>query len=378
TADWREQGMNFLRDIKLTKKHFILLGIAVIAFVGWRVVSVLKPPATEKRTVPVVRTMTVGETVADGTATYPGEVRGKYESNLAFQTGGKIVSRSVNLGDTVRAGQVLMELDPKDVRQSYDADQAAYQAALSNYNLAKENYARYSKLYEQNAVSAMARDQYKTQLDAADATLKSARAKWNASRNQMEYTQLVSDHDGTVAAISGEIGQVVGAGTPVVTIVRDGSREIQIYVPENRLGQIRPNQPAKITFWALNDSMASGHISEIAPMADSVTRTYKVKVAVDTMPEAVKLGMTAKVTLQNGTENVIEIPSGAVYQTGEQPQVWVIRNKKATLVNVKTAGYEGSNVIIAGGLAIGDVVVTGGVNKLAEGQEVRLEGSDTK
>ena len=74
--------MNFLRDIKLTKKHFILLGIAVIAFVGWRVVSVLKPPATEKRTVPVVRTMTVGETVADGTATYPGEVRGKYESNL--------------------------------------------------------------------------------------------------------------------------------------------------------------------------------------------------------------------------------------------------------------------------------------------------------
>lgn len=370
--------MNFLRDIKLTKKHFILLGIAVIAFVGWRVVSVLKPPATEKRTVPVVRTMTVGETVADGTATYPGEVRGKYESNLAFQTGGKIVSRSVNLGDTVRAGQVLMELDPKDVRQSYDADQAAYQAALSNYNLAKENYARYSKLYEQNAVSAMARDQYKTQLDAADATLRSARAKWNASRNQMEYTQLVSDHDGTVAAISGEIGQVVGAGTPVVTIVRDGSREIQIYVPENRLGQIRPNQPAKITFWALNDSMASGHISEIAPMADSVTRTYKVKVAVDTMPEAVKLGMTAKVTLQNGTENVIEIPSGAVYQTGEQPQVWVIRNKKATLVNVKTAGYEGSNVIIAGGLANGDVVVTGGVNKLAEGQEVRLEGSDTK
>ena len=350
--------MNFLRDIKLTKKHFILLGIAVIAFVGWRVVSVLKPPATEKRTVPVVRTMTVGETVADGTATYPGEVRGKYESNLAFQTGGKIVSRSVNLGDTVRAGQVLMELDPKDVRQSYDADQAAYQAALSNYNLAKENYARYSKLYEQNAVSAMARDQYKTQLDAADATLRSARAKWNASRNQMEYTQLVSDHDGTVAAISGEIGQVVGAGTPVVTIVRDGSREIQIYVP--------------------NDSMASGHISEIAPMADSVTRTYKVKVAVDTMPEAVKLGMTAKVTLQNGTENVIAIPSGAVYQTGEQPQVWVIRNKKATLVNVKTAGYEGSNVIIAGGLANGDVVVTGGVNKLAEGQEVRLEGSDTK
>ena len=75
---------------------------------------------------------------------------------------------------------------------------------------------------------------------------------------------------------------------------------------------------------------------------------------------------------------MITIPSGAVYQTGEQPQVWVIRDKKATLVNVKTAGYEGNSVKITQGLSQGDVVVTGGVNKLAEGQEVRLEGSETK
>ena len=106
--------MNFLKEIKLTKTHVALFIAAVVAFAGWRVVSVLKPPATEERTVPVVRTVTVGETAADGTATYPGEVRGKYESNLAFQAGGKIVSRSVNLGDTVHAGQVLMELDPND------------------------------------------------------------------------------------------------------------------------------------------------------------------------------------------------------------------------------------------------------------------------
>ena len=181
-----------------------------------------------------------------------------------------------------------------------------------------------------------------------------------------------------MASVSAEIGQVVGAGTPVITVVQDGSREIQIFVPENRLGQIRPGQPATITFWALNDITASGHISEIAPMADSVTRTYKVKVAVDAMPEAAKLGMTAKVTLQNSTKKAITVPSAAIYQTGEQAQVWVIRDKKATLVNVKTSGYEGSNVIVTAGLSDGDIVVTGGVNKLAEGQEVRLESSETK
>ena len=370
--------MKFLAEIHFSKKHYILLGLVLTAFVGWRVVSVLKPPVTEERIIPVVRTVAVGETTADGTAVYPGEVRGKYESNLAFQAGGKIVTRSVNLGDMVRAGQVLMEIDPKDIRQSYDADQAAYQAALSNYNLARDNYARYSKLYEQNAVSAMVRDQYKTQLDAADATLRSAQAKWNVSQNQMGYTQLVSDHDGTVASISAEIGQVVGAGTPVVTIVQDGSREIQIFVPENRLGQIKTGQAATITFWALNNIKASGHISEIAPMADSVTRTYKVKVAVDSMPEQAKLGMTAKVALHTGTEQMIVIPASAIYQTNDQAQVWVVRDGKTVLVNVVTAGYEGSGVRIAGGLSSGDVVVTGGVNKLSEGLEVRLESSDKK
>ena len=367
-----------LPGFRLAKTHYIFLGLAVAAFLGWRAYSVLHVPVTESRPVPVVRTITVGAEALDNKAIYPGEVRGKYESSLAFQVAGKIVARHVNLGDTVRAGQALMEIDPKDVKQGYDAAQASYQAALSNYQLAKDNYERFSVLYEKGAVSSMARDQYKTQFDAAASSLKSAQAQLNASQNQLGYTQLVSDHDGTVASISGEIGQVVGAGTPVVTVVQDGSREIQIYIPENRLGQIRPDQPATITFWALNDITASGHISEIAPMADSVTRTYKVKVAVDAMPDAAKLGMTAKVTLQNGPAKALTVPSGAIYQTGEQAQVWVIRDKKATLINVKTAGYEGNNVVVAGGLSAGDVVVTGGVNKLAEGQEVRLESSEAK
>lgn len=367
-----------LPEIKLTKTHYMMIGAAAVLFVGWRIFSALQPPALEAPVVPVVRTVTIGETAANDTAVYPGEVRGKYESNLAFQVAGKIVARHINLGDSVREGQVLMEIDPKDVKQSYDAAEAAYQAAVSNYKLAKDNYDRYNALFEKNAVSAMVRDQYKTQFDAAASGLKSAEAQWNASRNQLGYTQLVSDHDGTVASISGEIGQVVGAGTPVATVVRDGSREIQIYVPENRLGQISLNQPATITFWALNDLKAAGHVSEIAPMADSVTRTYKVKVSVDSMPSQARLGMTAKVALNAGTVKSILVPAGSIYQTGDQKQVWVIRDKKATLVPVKTAGFEGSSVRITDGLSKGDVVVTGGITKLAEGQEVRLESSEAK
>lgn len=347
-------------------------------FFGWRIYTAVHPAAVEEKPIPVVRTITVGVSSTDNKAVYPGEVRGKYESTLAFQTGGKIVSRQVNLGDRVQAGQVLLQIDPKDVSQSVNAAQAAYNAASSNYRLAKDNYERFSVLQSKGAVSAMVRDQYKTQFEAADANLQSARAQLTASQNQLGYTRLVADHDGSVASLSCEVGQVVGAGTPVISLVQDGSREIQIFVPENRIGEVRPGQTAGITFWALQDLTVSGHVSEIAPMADSVTRTYKVKVAVDEMPASAKLGMTAKVTLETGTSSALLVPAGAIYQTGDKTQVWVIREHKATLTEVKTDGYEGSNVKISQGLQKGDVVVSGGVNKLTEGQEVRLEGSEAK
>ena len=115
------------------------------------------------------------------------------------------------------------------------------------------------------------------------------------SSNQLGYTQLVSDTDGVVTALSGEVGQVVGAGTPIATVVRSGQREVQINVPEG--AALKIGHKASISFWALPGVTASGYVREIASMADPVTRTYKVCVAVPDLPSTAKLGMTAKVEL---------------------------------------------------------------------------------
>lgn len=367
-----------LPELKLNRTHALLLGCCVLLFVGWRVYSTLHPTVTEGHVIPVVRTVTIGETDAEITASYPGEVRGRYESTLAFQAAGKIVGRHVNLGDRVQAGQLLMELDPRDIQQNVTMAQAAVLSAQSNYKLAKDNYERYKNLYSKGAVSSMARDQYKTQYEAAEASLQSAVARLTASQNQLGYTRLTADHDGSIAALTGEIGQIVAAGTPVVTLIRDGQREIRIFVPENRLNQIHPGQKARITFWALQNQTAEGSIREIAPMADSATRTYKVTVAVENMPAEARPGMTATVLLETGAAPAVLVPAGAIYQTGSQTQVWVIREKKAVLINVQTGSYEGNSIQVLRGLQKGDVVVTGGINKLTEGQEVRLEGSEFK
>ena len=350
--------------------------------------NIAHKPQTAKL-VPIVRTYTVGTAAATAAATYPGEVRGRYESQLAFQVAGKINARMVNVGDSVRAGQVLLALDPKDVNQSVEATAAQLASARASYKLAADNAARYSSLYAQGAVSEAVRDQYQTQLEAASAALRQAQAQANVSSNQLGYTQLVSDTDGVVTALNAEVGQVVTAGTPIATVVRSGEREVHISVPEG--ASLSVGQKAQISFWALPGVEAAGFVREIASMADPVTRTYKVCVAVPDLPAAAKLGMTAKVSLApeqraavsgaakgdatatEPTSPAFTIPAQALYQVNGKTQVWVVRDNKAQLVEVKVNGYSGNEVLIEQGLSRGDKVITAGLAKLVPHQEVRLE-----
>lgn len=361
------------------KKQKLICGCAAVlvlagGFALYRNITT-KPKAADY--VPVVRTLTVGQTDADAQNTYPGEIKGRYESSLAFQVTGKINSRLVNIGDHVQAGQILMTLDPKDVNQTVESSSAQLASAIANQKLAADNAARYSKLYASGAVSEAVRDQYNTQLEAANATLRQAQAQANASGNQLSYTQLVSDADGVVAAINGEIGQVAAAGSPMVTVVRSGEREVQINVPENV--PLTVGQQASVTFWALPGVTASSVIREISPIADSITRTYKVRVSVPELPAQVKLGMTAKVAFANSAaaSDEIIIPATALYQVNGKTQVWLVRNNEAILQDVEVLGYSGSNVRIAKGLAKGDTLITAGLAKLVEKQRVRpVEGGE--
>lgn len=363
------------------------LGIAAVVLTlglgGYALYSNITHQPQAQKIIPIVRTYTVGQ-AADAAATakfYPGEVRGRYESQLAFQVAGKIAARYVNVGDTVRAGQVLLALDPKDVAQSVEATTAQLASARASYKLAADNAARYSSLYAQGAVSEAVRDQYMTQLEAASAALRQAQAQANVSSNQLGYTQLLSDADGTITAINAEIGQVVAAGTPIAVLVSKNEREIQINIPEGT--PIKVNQKAKITFWALPNESTEGFVREIASMADSVTRTYKVCIAVPNLPQNAKLGMTAKVELfpnekGNNKDNTFLLPAQALYQVNQKTQVWIVEENKAKLVDVAVDGYSGNEIIISQGIKAGDKVITAGLAKLTPNQEVRLEEGGDK
>lgn len=361
----------------LWKNKKVLINTAVIACFlgGWKIYDVFTDKPANEVIIPLVKTVTIGTSDIAANNVYPGEVKGRYESNLAFQVSGKINKRLVNIGDKVQQGQILLQIDPKDVLQSVENSNAQYASALANQKLAAENVRRYTALYESGAVSKAALDQYTTQLEAANAALRQAGAQSNISQNQLEYTNLRSDVDGVVTNITGEVGQIAAAGNPIVTVIQNGEREIQIFIPENKLSEIKIDQKAEVTFWALNKLKLSGQVREISPVADPVTKTYKVRVAVNNLPPEANLGMTAKVHFTGNNKEQIILPLSSIYQTDNQTKVWVVRNNHAVTQPVEVAGYSDNNVIISSGLSKDDIVIVGGISKLVENQQVKVTES---
>ncbi len=323
---------------------------------------------------PLVKYQRVANGVGQAGAVYAGTVRGRYETNLAFQVGGQILSRSVQLGDRVTAGQVLMTIDPKDIVQKAQQGDAQAEAARAQLQLAETNLARYQELYKASAIPAAMLDQYQTTYDAALAAWQNAEAQAAQGHNALSYTTLTAGADGVISAVNAEAGQVVAAGQTVMTLVQTGELEVEINVPENRLTEVTLGRPVNVSFWALGKTTSGGLVREVAPMADSVARTYRVRVSLPAPPAGMELGMTASVSLAEAgaARPGTVLPMSAIYQTGDKPQVWVVTGENRVTLKTVTVESFRSNEVLVSGLTEGEAVVTAGVHKLHEGDEVRL------
>ena len=319
---------------------------------------------------PLVKVQQIKLSNAAQEENYSGVVRGRYETNLSFQVSGKIISRDVQSGSLVRAGDVLMTLDPKDIVEQSRSAEAQVAATQAQLQLAKSNLDRYSELFKAEAIAAVVLDQYKTQYDAAKAAYDAAVAQAQQSQNALEYTTLTANADGVISEIQAEVGQVVAAGQSVLTLVQIGELEVVANIPENKIDAVQIGQRVSITFWATGDEV-SGTIREIAPMADSAARTFTVKISLPPM-QSVQLGMTANVIMRGGSPSAIILPLSAIYQTGNAAQVWLVEGGKIQLKKVEVTAFDNNNVQVRG-LKAGDVVVVAGVHKLRDGQEVRTD-----
>ena len=308
---------------------------------------------------------------------FSGDVRPRYESRLGFRVGGKIVERKVDVGANVKDGQVLMRLDPQDLRLAQAQAQATLRAAETERDLAQADYKRHQNLRAQNFVSQAVLDAKQSALRAAQANVDAARAGFRGQSNQAGYANLESDTDGVVTGVDAEVGQVVAAGAPVVRVARTDEKEVVIGIPEDRVGQLRNASDVKVRLWANRDQAITGKIREVSPIADPATRTYTVKVSIPANPE-VRLGMTATVDMAAAGKAAsgVRVPLSALVQDKGATSVWVVENNAVQLRRVQVAGQAGNDILLGGGVQPGQTVVTAGVHLLKPGQKVKLLTAD--
>ena len=334
------------------------------------------PPAEPIRAVKII---TVGVATFTSGYEFVGEVRAQVESRLGFRVSGKIIKRQAELGQRVKAGQVLAQLDPQDYKLAADAARAQLQAAATNRDLAAADFRRYQALRDQNFISSADLERRESTLKAAQAQFEQAQSQLAVQGNQAGYTSLIADVAGVVTAIEADPGQVVAAGTPVLRIAADGARDVVFSVPEDKVASIKAGMAVKVRGW-VQETLLPATVREVAASADPATRTYQVKVALGAQGAAPALGSTVFVLPQglggNGAEGlqVIKLPTSALRQDGKASAVWLLDQASMTLRSqtVQIATADGNEAVIAAGLKPGMRVVSAGVHVLSAGQKVTI------
>ncbi|RWB67221.1 MAG: efflux RND transporter periplasmic adaptor subunit [Mesorhizobium sp.] len=323
-----------------------------------------------------VKIVEIGEAQTTRQLDYSGSVRARTEMNLGFRIAGKVTERLVDIGQHVNAGDVLARVDPSDYELSVKSAKASLDAAerqVETVDLARK---RAEQLYAKNFAPKSQLDQAVLTYDQAVATRDAARSTLAQAQNQVRYTDLKASEDGIVTTISADIGQVVGAGTPVMTVAVDGEKEVLIAVPEMDIAGFKPGKDVKASFWSDDALVLDGKVREVAGSADPQSRTFAVRVSLPNDPR-VLLGMTANVEATVGSKaQLVSIPLTAMTEKDGKQIVWTVDRASETVHPrpIRVANFTADGVAVADGLKQGDVVVAAGTQFMTENLKIKLSG----
>jgi RND family efflux transporter MFP subunit len=351
------------------------IALPLLASAATLALAACSTPEEDPRTAPPLVRVATASTATDGERTFTGIVSARVQSDLGFRVGGKVTARLVDVGQTVRRGQLLMRIDVTDLALATAAQARAVAAAQARAVQTAADERRYRDLVSAGAVSASAYDQAKAASLSAQAQLEAAQAQAGIARNEAGYAALRADADGVVVAVLAEPGQVIAAGQPVLRLAHAGPREATISLPET----IRPaiGSVARATLYE-DTSPGTARLRQLSDAADLQTRTYEARYVLEGRAATAPLGATVSIALSRSPAGsagtALSIPLAALYDNGRGPGVWAIGGDGRTVswrpVTVTRLGEE--SVTIGQGLKPGERFVALGAHLLHQGQTVRV------
>jgi len=333
-----------------------------------------EPPKLPPR--PVMSTIVAPD--AGQGARFAGTVEARYETALGFTILGRLSERPVQVGDRIEKGQLVASIDTtvleSSVRQAA-ADLANAQAQLEN---AEASQTRQSALLANRVSSQASVDTAQQATVVARANVTQAQANLRKAREQLDEALLYADFPGVVTATGAEAGEVVSPGQSVVTVARTDVREVVLDLREEVAAKLQIGVEFEAALQLDASVTVSGAVREIAPEADPVTRSSRVRILLTDPPESFRLGTTVTASLRSAPKDRLLIPDSAVLQQDGRQHVWLVEGDGTDdqhLVSLQEIRARKSGDVayeVMSGLNPGQRIVTAGVHSLQPGQKVRL------
>lgn len=364
-------SLHHLYDVARTLSWLHFLPLTILSVVIFLLPGCGDNQGNTTDPVRTVRYVVVGSAQTLPALERTGEIHAHDETILSFRTGGRIVTRSVDIGDRVNAGQLLATLENTTSQNQLDGAQADYEGAKASAQVAALNVNRMQKLMPTGAIARTQLDTARADWLVARAHLKNSESALRNARESLGWTRLIAPRSGVITEVSASAGQVVNGGQSVLTLATGEARDVvfDIAKPE----AIPPQEQAGLRVSLLSDPsvQASAAVRDISPQADPQTRTWRVRATLQNPPLAMALGASVTVTLPATGPHGYALPASALSRVDDKPAVYVINpQSQAQLRVVVPAYYTATSVIISGGLEPGDRVITAGVSKLRSGEPV--------
>lgn len=335
----------------------------------------------------------VSQSADSETRRYPSVVQPAQESKLSFEVAGKLKDLTLEVGQRVSQGQVLVEIDPVSLELKEQQAKASLDEARAAFKNASSDYERKAQLMEKNYVTQAEIDDAANKVKSTRAQVEQATKQLDLAKKDLSKTQLISPFDGVVSSIEAQDYGQIGAGEPVLGIYSENGYEASFSVPAVIINSLKLGDTARVTFADLTDETFSGHIKELGSRAGQVS-AFPVVVALDEAPEGLRAGMAADIALTirlagsdtQATGYLVPLNCfyfGAYGQDGlgdvshrdiRRGYVFLYDQASSTVRKqaIDILGIRENMAIVNEGISEGDIVAAAGVSYLYDGQQVKL------
>jgi len=364
-----------------TKSKKIIKSIFVFSFICFLVsISSCKDEKVVEEIIRPVKFTEVSLLDGDKVRNFSGTAKTEKIINLSFRNTGIITMLDMKLGQQVKEGELLGELDNVQSRLNYESAIESQNSAESQMNTSKLSLNRVRTLYEKGSSSLSDYEAAKNSYRTAVASFESSKRSVSIQQEQISYGFLYAPEDGAIASVSAEVDENVSPGQAIGVLNAGTAIEIALGLPESVINAVEKNMKVKVSFTAIQDEIFDAKVTEVAPSLDQNTSTYPVRITINKTDDRIKSGMAANVNFEFVDEDIsrdkVIIPASGVGEDGEGRFVFLIEGEGESyhvnkqLITIGELTPDGFEVV--SGLKIGQKIATAGLQTLLDGQKVKL------